>query len=86
MLEIDDIEELEYARFLLRNEIPNKESFKYLIMDFDGVLTDNKVKTYSNGLESVVTSKTDSLGLNYFQSSGYKAFIISSEKKEENFS
>ena len=82
MLEIDDIEELEYARFLLRNEIPNKESFKYLIMDFDGVLTDNKVKTYSNGLESVVTSKTDSLGLNYFQSSGYKAFIISSEKNE----
>lgn len=82
LLEIDEYEELEYARFLLRNERKTKRNFKFLFMDFDGVLTDNKVKTYSDGRESVTSSKEDSLGLSYLNSSGFKAFIISSEKNE----
>lgn len=36
---------------------------RLLVMDFDGVLTDNKVHTDQNGTESVTCSRADGLGL-----------------------
>lgn len=38
-----------------------------VFFDFDGVFTDNKVWTSSSGEESVLCSKTDSLGLDDFR-------------------
>jgi len=42
-------------------------SLKLIIFDFDGVWTDNKVITDSNGIEFVITSRADSWGLNIFR-------------------
>ena len=42
---------------------------KALILDFDGVFTDNKVLTNSEGIESVNCSKLDSLALSNFRDS-----------------
>jgi len=81
-LEIDKEDEFQYAQHLLRGKDFPKNSFKHLFLDFDGVLTDNKVETFSDGKERVKCSKEDSLGLNYLKKSGFKAYILSSEKND----
>ena len=57
---------------------------KALILDFDGVFTDNKVLTNSEGIESVNCSKLDSLALSNFRDSNpfFKIVVISSEGNE----
>lgn len=82
LLEIDEENELKYARFLLKGKDYPNYNFKHLFLDFDGVLTDNKVTTYGDGKEKVTSSKEDSLGLSYLKSNGYKAYILSSEKND----
>lgn len=51
-----------------------------LFLDFDGVLTNNKVIVDENGKESVSCNRSDSLAIKYLQGMGIKTFIISSEK------
>ncbi len=82
MLEIDNEDELQYARFLLRKEKREHSNFKHLFLDFDGVLTDNKVVTYNDGKEYVSSSKEDSLGLSIIKSAGNNVYILTSEKNE----
>ena len=50
-----------------------------LLMDFDGVLTDNYVYTSSDGTETVRCSKADSLGLSLIRSLPIYICVISSE-------
>ena len=54
---------------------------KLVIMDFDGVFTDNKVITSSNGEEFILCSKADSLYLNIFKKryNNINLLVISSE-------
>ena len=40
---------------------------KIILFDFDGVWTDNKVITDTNGIEYITTSRCDSWGLNIFK-------------------
>lgn len=56
-----------------------KTPIKLLALDFDGVLTDNKVYTSSDGNEMVCCSKEDSIGLNILQKKGIPIVVISSE-------
>lgn len=52
-----------------------------IIMDFDGVHTDNLVLTDQNGLESVRTSRGDGMGLSFLRDSGrYQLMILSKER------
>ena len=44
-----------------------KFNIKAIFFDFDGVFTDNRVWTLSNGDELIVCSKKDSLGLDNFR-------------------
>lgn len=44
-----------------------KLNIKSIFLDFDGVLSDNKVYTSSSGVEYVCTSKYDSMGLKLFR-------------------
>ncbi|WP_417253540.1 cytidylyltransferase domain-containing protein [Celeribacter sp.] len=54
---------------------------KALIMDFDGVHTDNKVIVDETGRESVVTSRGDGMGLSMLRASGrYRLLILSKER------
>jgi YrbI family 3-deoxy-D-manno-octulosonate 8-phosphate phosphatase len=63
-----------------------QSEIKYLISDFDGVLTDNKVYVDSAGNELVCCSKLDSLGIDYYRKSrtqGNSSFgflVLSTEK------
>ena len=50
-----------------------------LFTDFDGVWTDNRVTTDSNGVEYVHCSKYDSLGLSLMSKVGVPVVVISSE-------
>ncbi|KKN90095.1 hypothetical protein LCGC14_0232080 [marine sediment metagenome] len=53
---------------------------RVLVLDFDGVLTDNLVHVDSEGKESVCCSRADSLGIAMVVESGIKVFVLSSEK------
>jgi YrbI family 3-deoxy-D-manno-octulosonate 8-phosphate phosphatase len=50
-----------------------------LVLDFDGVLTDNQVWTDQEGRESVATHKGDSWGLRLLKQAGVSLFILTTE-------
>jgi len=52
---------------------------KLALIDFDGVLTNNKVTIHDGGSESVVCDKSDGVGLRMLKDKGIKSIIISSE-------
>ncbi|MFK7825804.1 MAG: SIS domain-containing protein [Oligoflexales bacterium] len=58
------------------------ENIKLMIFDFDGVFTDNKVYSLSDGNEAIVCDKADSLGLNFLKKGGIKPLIVSMETNE----
>lgn len=58
----------------------SKESVKFLLLDFDGVLTTNSVLVNSDGEEFVVCSRSDGIGLANVKSLGIIPIVISTEK------
>jgi len=55
-------------------------SIRLLVMDFDGVLTDNGVYVMEDGRESVRCDRSDGLGLERLAASGMATLILSKEK------
>ncbi len=51
-----------------------------IILDFDGVLTDNNVYVDENGTESVKCNRSDGLIISILQKIGYKVLVLSTEK------
>ncbi len=51
-----------------------------VILDFDGVLTDNKVYVFEDGREAVVCHRSDGWGIRMLQSAGIEVIILSTEK------
>jgi len=63
----------------MRRPFPSRVST--LIMDFDGVLTDDKVYTDQDGRETVRTSRSDGFGLDMLRAEGrVRALILSREQ------
>jgi YrbI family 3-deoxy-D-manno-octulosonate 8-phosphate phosphatase len=60
-----------------RRSLPMK--IDLLVLDFDGVLTDNRVWVDQNGHEAVAANRSDSLGLNYLREAGVESIVISTE-------
>lgn len=61
-----------------RRSLPEKVSM--LLMDFDGVLTDNRVWVDENGKETVAANRSDSLGLSILrQNSNIEIMVVSRE-------
>ena len=60
---------------------------KALILDFDGVFTDNKVYTNSLGPEYIICSKYDSLAISNFKDlhPEFKMVVISNESNKSIF-
>jgi N-acylneuraminate cytidylyltransferase len=52
---------------------------KMIISDFDGVITDNRVWTSEDGLETVVASRSDSMHIRTLRERGVEVMILSSE-------
>lgn len=61
----------------LRRRFPEDPAL--LVLDFDGVLTDNRVWVDQDGREAVMANRSDSLGLEILRKAGVEALVISYE-------
>jgi YrbI family 3-deoxy-D-manno-octulosonate 8-phosphate phosphatase len=51
-----------------------------LVLDFDGVFTDNKVILSADGIESVVCDRSDGYAIQMLQRRGFPILVLSTEK------
>jgi N-acylneuraminate cytidylyltransferase len=58
---------------------PMPASVKLIVSDFDGVITDNRVWTNENGVETVAASRSDSMHIRTLRERGVEVMILSSE-------
>ncbi|MFZ5904353.1 MAG: cytidylyltransferase domain-containing protein [Chloroflexota bacterium] len=58
---------------------PMPANIKLIVSDFDGVITDNRVWTSEEGLETVVASRSDSMRVRDLRERGVEVMILSSE-------
>lgn len=65
-------------RAAARSELP--EAVQAVILDFDGVLTDNRVVISEDGREAVFCERSDGLGLARLRRAGVPVWVISSEE------
>ncbi len=61
-----------------RRGIPKKVDL--VVMDFDGVMTDDCVIVDQNGIESVRCSRADGMGIRLLRESGMKIIVLSTER------
>jgi len=60
---------------------PFPKQVKMLVMDFDGVLSDNRVWTDETGKESIAANRSDGLGIEMLQEAGgVEIFVLSREE------
>jgi len=84
--EIDDPVDLEIAEVMKRRQVKDQyASFlpadpAGVVLDFDGVFTDNKVTVSQSSCESVVCSRSDGWGLAELRSMGIPVVVISTEQ------
>ena len=87
-IEIDEISELELANLLATQyeisdfEFKNIKLPKIIFTDFDGCLTDDKVKVNIFGKESVKANRKDGLAVRRLEKLGIKVVITTSETNE----
>jgi YrbI family 3-deoxy-D-manno-octulosonate 8-phosphate phosphatase len=55
------------------------EHIALLVLDFDGVLTDNRVWVDQEGREMIAANRSDSLRLNYLRRAGVDVMVLSTE-------
>ncbi len=55
------------------------ETIRLIVLDFDGVLTDNRVWVDQDGHEMVVANRSDSLGINHLRQAGVETIVLSLE-------
>ena len=87
-LEIDDYDDFSLAEVLLVrqklrkdiNLIPDK--IEAIILDFDGIFTDNNVIIDQNGIESVVCNRSDGMGIAKLKGLIKNIIVLSTEKNE----
>lgn len=58
----------------------NFQKIKLLVLDFDGVMTDNRVLVSEDGKESVFCNRSDSLGIEMLRKKSIEVIVISKEK------
>jgi len=86
-LQIDEPADLELVDSLMRAAsgvrkppISSLRALRLLVLDFDGVLTDNRVLVREDGIESVWCSRGDGLGIERLRQSGFEIIVLSKEK------
>lgn len=55
------------------------EKIELIVLDFDGVLTDNRVWVDENGLERVAAHRGDGMGISLVKKEGYTVIVLSTE-------
>lgn len=84
-LEIDEQVDFQIAEMLIREQqhkykldlLP--KSIAALVLDFDGVFTDNKVVVFQDGREAVLSNRSDGWGIGQLKQTGLPILILSSE-------
>ncbi|MBI2063502.1 MAG: HAD hydrolase family protein [Candidatus Yanofskybacteria bacterium] len=56
------------------------KKLKLVVFDFDGIFTDGKVMLDQNGIESVVCSRKDGMGILMLKQAGLKVIVITNEQ------
>ncbi len=85
-LEIDEPVDVEIAEVLMRQRGEMRKAqalpdpVRALVMDFDGVLTDNRVYVSEDGRESVACSRGDGMGIVALRRRGLDILVLSSEE------
>lgn len=85
-LEIDEPVDFRIAEVLLREREQLRkvqalpEPVSALVLDFDGVFTDNRVLVYQDGREAVICHRGDGWGLAQLKSFGIPLLVISTEE------
>jgi len=85
-LKIDGPEDLQIAEVLMRKQQQQSalqtlpEFMAALILDFDGVFTDNKVIVFQDGREAVVCNRGDGWGLAQLKRLGVPILVLSTEE------
>jgi N-acylneuraminate cytidylyltransferase len=86
-VEIDTLQDIALCSYVAqsgtRSEIDKARlsRVKAIVMDFDGVHTDNLVTTDQNGVESVRTSRGDGMGVSMLRQKGRWAMMILSKER-----
>ena len=84
-LEIDDPVDFQVAEVLLHQEARGAKSARLpeqvaaLILDFDGVFTDDKVYVFQDGREAVRCDRFDGMGIGLLKKTGLPIWVLSSE-------
>jgi YrbI family 3-deoxy-D-manno-octulosonate 8-phosphate phosphatase len=55
------------------------KNIKLIVYDFDGVMTDNRVITFSDGREAVICNRSDGLAVGIIRNKGIRQLIITTE-------
>jgi YrbI family 3-deoxy-D-manno-octulosonate 8-phosphate phosphatase len=63
----------------LAAERPGLGGIQLLVLDFDGVMTDDRVIVHQDGTESVVCSRSDGMGLGRVRAAGIEVLVLSKE-------
>jgi YrbI family 3-deoxy-D-manno-octulosonate 8-phosphate phosphatase len=81
-IEIDFPDELQMSRQLasMFDQMPTVVDIDALVMDFDGVHTDDLVSVSSTGEESVRVSRSDGMGIGMLRQAGLPMLILSKEQ------
>jgi len=84
-LEIDEPIDLNIAEALFQNRARSNwkhflpKSIEAIVMDFDGVMTDNRVLVFEDGREAVFCNRGDGLGLEMLRRHSIPIAVLSSE-------
>jgi N-acylneuraminate cytidylyltransferase len=84
-LEIDDPVDFEIAEVLMRRQARRQgiahlpQKIAALVLDFDGVFTDDKVIVSQDGTEAVRCSRSDGMGIGMLKKTGLPVWVLSTE-------
>lgn len=81
---VRDLVDLNSLAALIKREplaaILRKRPMSALVLDFDGVFTDNKVIVSADGLESAICDRSDGFAIQALQRRGFPILVLSTEK------
>lgn len=84
-IEIDSQRDFEFCEWVIshqRHVPPNADTLrqiKTVVLDFDGVMTDNRVIVLQDGSEAVTCSRSDGMGIQQLLAEGVDALVLSTE-------
>lgn len=81
--QVDTPRQVDLLRWIIRHDTVDwPTDIKLVVFDFDGVMTDNIVRTFPSGKETVSCSRSDSLGISLLRKAGIPMMVLSTEEHE----